>query len=168
MVILKKFFLLTALLATVSFSAHKFYVSVTQVNYSESDKSLQITTRIFIDDFEDALKKKYGKTLKLATPDELPDSNVFINEYLLQNLAIRINGKSVMPVFLGKEYENDVIKCYLEVEHIQLKKLKSIEIKNRILFESFDDQNNIVHFKINKLRKSFSLYRENDKGLLKL
>lgn len=168
MAIVKKVFLLTFFLASVSFTTHKFYVSVTQVNYSENDKSLQITTRIFIDDFEDALKKKYGTTLRLATSDELANSNSFIKEYLVQNLTIRVNGKAVTPVFIGKEYENDVVKCYLEVENVQFKKLKNIEVTNRILFESFDDQNNIVHFKINKLRKSFSLYRENDKGLLKL
>ena len=155
-------------LVAVSFTAHKFYVSVTQVNYSKSDKSLQITTRIFIDDFEDALKRKYGSTLKLGTHDELTESDLFIKEYLLQNLTVLVNGKAATPVFIGKEYENDVIKCYFEVENVQLKKLKSIEVKNRILFESFEDQNNIVHFKINTLRKSFSLYRENDKGLLKL
>ena len=36
----------------VSFAtAHKFYVSVTNINYSEDDAAFQITSRIFIDDF---------------------------------------------------------------------------------------------------------------------
>ena len=32
--------------------AHKFYVSVTNINYSEKTDALQITSRIFVDDLE--------------------------------------------------------------------------------------------------------------------
>jgi len=39
---------------------HKFYLSVTQVNYSEKEHSLQMTSRIFIDDLNNLLLKRYG------------------------------------------------------------------------------------------------------------
>ena len=35
-----------------SSSAHKFYVSITKIEYVASQQSLQIITKIFIDDFE--------------------------------------------------------------------------------------------------------------------
>ena len=50
-----KFFkksLLLLVLPLLAFStAHKFYVSVTNINYSEKTEAIQITSRVFIDDF---------------------------------------------------------------------------------------------------------------------
>ena len=55
------FFILIFLLLT-SASYHRFYTAIFQINYVPQKKMLQITTRIFIDDFNDALKKQYHKT----------------------------------------------------------------------------------------------------------
>ena len=40
-----------------SFAWHKFYVSVTQIDYVPNKKRIEITHRIFIDDLEKALEK---------------------------------------------------------------------------------------------------------------
>ena len=45
-------------LSLTSFSVHKFYVALYQVNYAPEKKMLQITTRLFIDDLNNALAKK--------------------------------------------------------------------------------------------------------------
>ena len=45
-----------------SFTIHKFYVSVTQINFVPEKKVIQITARFFIDDLNNALEKKYKKT----------------------------------------------------------------------------------------------------------
>ena len=65
--------LLIVLLPLFAFTtAHKFYLSVTSIKYSEKDDALQITSRIFIDDFEKLLKERYDIEGKLATKDESP------------------------------------------------------------------------------------------------
>ena len=50
-----------------SFAWHKFYVSVTQIDYVPSKKRIEITHRIFIDDLEKALEKKYKKKVYLTS-----------------------------------------------------------------------------------------------------
>ena len=57
-----------------SFVAHKFYVSVTQIDYVPNKKRIEITSRIFIDDFEKALTKKYKKKPNLTSTNELPEA----------------------------------------------------------------------------------------------
>jgi len=48
------------LLPLLAFSAaHKFYLSVTNIEYSEKSKALQITSRVFIDDLEALLLERY-------------------------------------------------------------------------------------------------------------
>ena len=54
-----------------SFEMHKFYVSVTQINFAQDKKAIQITSRIFIDDLNNTLEKKHKKKANkrlLATP----------------------------------------------------------------------------------------------------
>ena len=72
-----------------------------------------------------------------------------------------------MPVeftFIGKEYKDDIAYCYLEI--VNISEVKSIEVKNRVLFDVFTDQQNIVRLKINDKNKSFLLIPDNDNCLL--
>ncbi len=71
------------ILPLVAFTvAHKFYVSVTNISYSEKDRALQITSRIFIDDFEQVLLERYGIEAHLATDSETALADEFIEKYL--------------------------------------------------------------------------------------
>nr|WP_299000690.1 DUF6702 family protein [uncultured Allomuricauda sp.] len=166
---IKYIFFTLAIIGFLSFSvAHKFYVSVTNVKYSEKDAAFQITSRVFIDDMEDLLSERFGITAKLATNDELDDANTYIQRYFLQKFVVEINGEKVDYDFLGKTYDNDVVILYLEIPNVQLSETKSIAIQNEILTDLFDEQQNIVHFKCKGQKKSFVLIRENNKGMLNL
>ena len=72
-------------------SLHKYYISVSQINYIEEKASLQITTRIFIDDFENLLRTRYDETITLAGKDEPEIANTYIEKYLKDKLTIKIN-----------------------------------------------------------------------------
>lgn len=146
-------FLIIPLLAFTSI--HKYYISVTQVDFFPQKKSVQITTRIFIDDFETLLRARYDKNITLATKQELTSVNLYIERYLNEKVTIKINGKDVKLSFIGKEYDADLIKCYLEIEGI--KKIESFEISNQVLFDLFDDQQNIIKTNINSKQKSVIL-----------
>ncbi len=143
---------------------HKFYVSVTQFDYIKDKGELQITSRIFIDDLEKLLRERYDENITLAEDNESEKVNAFIEKYLSQKLGVVINGEVKMFKFLGKEYEDDIALCYMEISGIT--SIESIEITNTVLFDLFEDQQNIIRTKINSKRKSFILIPENDKGLL--
>ncbi len=143
---------------------HKYYISVTQVNYIEDAQAIQITSRIFIDDFENLLRERYDENITLAGEDELKTTDLYIEKYLTEKLEIKINGKPTELNFIGKEYDVDIMKCYLEI--LGIGSIESIEIKNKVLFDLFDDQQNIVKTKINSKQKSFILISQNDKAVL--
>ena len=55
-----KFLIIIFIIPLFAFtSMHKYYISVTQINYVKEKESVQITSRLFIDDFENALKTNY-------------------------------------------------------------------------------------------------------------
>ena len=50
---IKKVAFVIIILPLLAFSSmHKYYVSITKINYVKEKQSFQVTTRIFIDDFE--------------------------------------------------------------------------------------------------------------------
>lgn len=149
----------------LSFTAvHKYYVSVTQIDYLPEKQSVQITSRIFIDDLEKLLRERYDKDITLATKNESPKVAAYIEKYLKEKLKIKINNKEVSLNFIGKQYDTDIIKCYLEIEGV--KTIESIEISNQILFDIFSDQQNIIKTKINAQQKSFILFPQNTSNIL--
>ena len=160
-----KLLLLIIILPLISFTAlHKYYVSVTEIEYVSEQKSVQIISRIFIDDFESLLRNRYDERLTLAIENEDDLVNYYTEKYLKEKLKITINGQPLEFNFIGKEYEEDIMLNYLEI--VDVDNISSIEVTNRILFELFPDQKNIVRFKINSKNKSILLIEENDKGLL--
>jgi predicted transcriptional regulator len=165
---MKKFILLFVLPLLAFATAHKFYVSVTNINYSEEDDALQITTRIFIDDLEQVLEERYGIDAQLATQSESKLADQYIEKYLRAKFLIELNNQPTVAKFLGKRYDNDVVICYLELENINFDSIKSIAFQNEVLTDLFPEQKNIVHLKWKGNKKSFVLIKENNKGMLNL
>ncbi|WP_157632637.1 DUF6702 family protein [Cochleicola gelatinilyticus] len=157
------FVLLLFPLLTAS-SAHKFYVSITKIEYVEEKESLQIITQIFIDDVEDVLQKRYDPNVSLATKKEREADIELLTKYILQKLKIKVNGELVELKYIGKEYDIDIVKSYFEIKGV--KNIKNIEIDNTVLMDLFEEQQNIIHLKTASKRRSLILDKENPKGLL--
>ncbi|TYB78022.1 peptidase E [Bizionia gelidisalsuginis] len=162
---LKKIALLLILPLLAFTAAHKYYVSVTQIDYLEEQESVQIITRIFIDDFENVLRQRYDASLVLNDNIDNALMDNYIEKYVLSRIQISINNSPVTIKYLGKKYTDDIVNCYLEISNV--KNIKSFEIKNEVLFDIFPDQKNIVRTHINSKNKSFILIPQKDKGLLK-
>jgi hypothetical protein len=138
---------------------HPIHVSVTEMEYSEKNKSLQITTRIFIDDLELSIRKQTGlESLDLIEPQNGMKTDQLVEAYLKEHFKVMIDGKPAKINYLASELEEPAIICYLEIENI--KKLKTITVTNTALQETHDDQSNLVHITYRSPVKSYRLVRE--------
>ena len=138
---------------------HPFHVSVCDVVVNDAAKAIQISQRIFLDDFELALNNSFDARLIIDEPStsDLRDSLIAI--YLEKHLKIQVNGKEKMGNYLGSEFEEDGIWCYIEIEGI--KKVKDVQVISTVLFREFDDQANIIHFSSGTYEKSVRLDDKN-------
>jgi hypothetical protein len=150
----------------ISFAPHKHYISLTQINYDESEKALQITMRFFIDDLEKAVGGRFDKNLQLATREEMKDSDVYIERYVASKFKLWINGEPVSAAFLGKQYEDDQVFFFLEAPEIE--GIETLEVQNSMLMEVFEEQQNYVKLSILDVDKTFILIKANNKDLLKI
>jgi len=152
---LRILFLLFIFTLTSFSTNHKFYVSVTEIEHNEKNQSLQVISRVFTDDLESLLKKRYDPRVRLGKKVETPGANIFIQEYLQQRFTVEIDGKPLKIKFLGKEYENDMTLFYIEIPEV--KKFSKIHIKNTVLLDMFEEQKNLVHVQYQGKTKSLIL-----------
>ena len=149
----------------MAFSLHKYYISFTKIEYSEKSASLQIIMRVFTDDLQNGLDTQFSIKSELDTDRELENSDAYIEQYLKDKFFVSVNQQRFPVSYLGKKYDRDETKLYIEIEEVST--IERIEIKNRVLMELFEDQQNIIKLHINGKKKSFILTEKDDKDLLK-
>ncbi|MFB9110450.1 DUF6702 family protein [Flavobacterium gyeonganense] len=153
-------------LSLSSFVFHKFYMGIFQVNYVAEKKMVQITSRIFVDDLNNGIEKKYHKKTFIGTEKETQADLDLLKRYLSENFSIKINGQPKTIVFLSKELEaDDVLVCYSKITGVE--KLKTLEITNTILTDWNAEQQNITHISAFGTKRSVLFTESSRKEVLK-
>ena len=134
---------------------HPFHVSTTEINHNAADKTLEITCRIFTNDFEAILKKNYNTKVDLSAEKEKEAMNKLVSDYIKKHLQLKADEKAVDLTYLGFEIDNEAVNCYLQIDNIP--SVKRIEVVNSILYDLYEDQMSIVHVIIGGNRKSTKL-----------
>ena len=143
---------------------HPFYISLTEIKYNSKEKSLEISQKIFWDDLEVHLTEIYKAKIDFLKPKDKAELDKKLKQYILQNNEIIVNGKKVDLYYLGYEIEEDATWFYLEAKQISVP--LQVEIKNSILHQHFDSQQNIINFYLDKTPKSLILLKGKDRGKL--
>src|SRR5947208_11289244 len=86
-------------------SQHPIFVSVTEIGHNAADKTLEISCKIFTDDLETALRKKYNTKIDLLDVKLRSVMNPIVNEYIQKHLSIVTDGKRASLQFLGFEQQ---------------------------------------------------------------
>ncbi len=158
-IVLVLFFGLTAM------GVHRFYAAIYQVNFVPQKKMVQITTRIFIDDLNEALKHQYAKKTFVGTNKETPEDIALMKKYLSEKFRLAVNGQPKPLNYLSNEIESNVIICYWNIKGIS--KVTSLRVENSVLTEIYADQQNIIQYDNNGARQNLLLTAETTKGMLK-
>ena len=149
----------------ISSISHKFYVSTTNVEYVPEMQTIQIISKIFVEDLEKVLQERYSHLIVLNPKKETKTDINYLKKYVNQKLKINVNNKPVELIYIGKEYDIDIVNMYFEIENIS--ELTSIEIKNKILLDMFPEQQNIIHMITPDVNRNMILDKNHPDGLLK-
>ncbi len=161
---LKHILYLFVIIPLLSFTEHKYYLSLTQVKHNQNTKSLQIIINVFMDDIELALNKDYNVDLRLTTKNELVDNDQFFKDYFSKKLFFKIDGIKKSHNYIGKEYENDLVLLYLEIENVD--NVDTLDIENNVLTRHFPEQQNLIKSKVGNKNKSVLLDKEKNTATL--
>jgi hypothetical protein len=134
---------------------HPFYISVTQINHNAKDKTVEISCKMFADDFEQILEKNYKAQLDIASVKDKSTFDKIIPDYISKHLGIAIDSKPAKISYVGYEKEKESVFCYLEINNIV--SIKRMDIVNSLLHDFNDTQINIMHVTVNGKRQSTKL-----------
>ncbi len=160
-----QYLLVLGIVASLSFTAHKFYTAIYQIEYAPKKQMVQVTARIFNDDLNEALASKFHTKIFLGTEKETPEDVVYLKKYLAEKFTIKINGQNRPMNFLSKEVEDNVLICYLNCKEVP--KINTLEVTNTVISEIHSEQQNIIQANFNNKKSSLLLDGETFKGMLK-
>ena len=141
---------------------HPIYMSVTEIEHNAKDKTLEISCKIFTDDFEKTLRQTYKGTVDLLQPKDKAAMNSLVSSYVKKHLSLLVNGKPVSLEFIGYEQQEEGIERYYQVNNIA--SVQKIEVTDNILYEYKSEQISLLHVIVNGNRKSYKLVNPDDKA----
>jgi hypothetical protein len=122
-------------------SAHKFHASLAEIDYDATERTVEISARVFADDLEDAIGRKLGKPVRL---ESTPDAERLVFDYVRDNLTLEsADARPLALTWVGMEVRVDEVWIYVEAKSPD--GLKNAKIGDRVFFELFDDQVNTVN-----------------------
>lgn len=144
---------------TLFFYLHPIHVSVTEIEFDEKDKALEIMMRVFIDDLELTLRHKLNQPeLDITEPKNNLTTDQMVSDYLKDHFKVSLDNKLQKTVYLGHEREAEAFIFYIEVTNV--KKWKDIRIFNDIITETHEDQSNLVHVTVGEKVRSLRLTKD--------
>ncbi len=135
--------------------SHPFYISVTEINHNAKDQILEISCKMFADDFEKVINRNYKLQLDIGSPKDKLKYDQVIAAYFTNHLGISADGKNLKINYVGYEKEKESVYCYFQVEKIPY--LKTLVITNTILHDLNENQINIIHVMVQGKRQSTKL-----------
>lgn len=137
------------LLSSLWASAHKFYTSLTQVEYNAKTHSAEVIMNLFTEDLETAVSNFHKK--KIRSTDD--DFKMLCYRYLDSKFGLQDSKNRVLKnEYVGLEFKRDMVSVYFEVKVAQ--GLKQVHLKQLTLLETYADQTNIVNVKAGSSKKS--------------
>lgn len=120
--------------------AHTFHTTLTRIDYNTKEKTAEITVQLFTHDLEGFLEKRTGKRLNF---EKTPETEGLIFAYLKENWTLK-NKKGVTKTlgWVGLKQETDTAWLYFETKMPE--GLNGATLQNRMFFEMYDDQVNLL------------------------
>lgn len=135
---------------------HPFFVSMTEFEYDAKDKALDVSVRIFTDDFENTLRKLHpGVKVDILHPADQAQMNQFVADYIAKHLQLQVNGKPAAISFVGYEQQSESIWSYFEVKG--LTGVQKVDVMNNLLHDYNTNQINMMHIKVGEKEQSYKL-----------
>jgi len=154
-ILYKWFFTATVCLFLTGNVLHPIYVSVTEMELNKKEKTLEISCKLFTDDFEKALRAAYNTHVDLINPKDRGAMDKLVNDYVQKHLKITADGRLVNLKYLGYELIEEGIYSYFEAANIE--RVRDVAIFNNLLYEYSKEQMGLVHITVNGTRKSTRL-----------
>jgi len=135
--------------------AHPLYITVTDINHNVKDKTLEISCKMFTNDFEAVLEKTAHVKVDLSDGKNKTVTDKLIADYVEKHLLLKVDGQPAVLQFVGSEKQEDGTWSYFQVNNVPT--VKKIDVSNSLLYDNFNQEINIMHASVGGVKKSTRL-----------
>ncbi|TGE22274.1 hypothetical protein E5K00_18685 [Hymenobacter aquaticus] len=151
------FVVLAACLLSLAAAAHAYHASIMEVRYNAPKQQLEISLKVFTDDFEKALSVGQPRAISFETTPRAQVTQL-TTDLLRKSLAFGTKPGEALPLqFIGFEKDHEAHWLYLAVK--LPKPTSSLVLRHQLLLPNFADQMNIVNLDAGGKKQS-ALFRD--------
>jgi len=151
------------LIIMVSYT-HPIHICLTNIDYNENENSFTLAIKIFTDDFQSIIEKKYGHKIDV-NKDFTDNEKKIIDQYLSEHFNFAIDNKKVpFSEFTFKEKKTNFEAIWFYYELLDINKINKIRLRSSFLDDLYPDQKNLVILKVKNINKGYQFIKE-DKSI---
>ena len=149
---------LIAAIILLALIPHEYHLSIHEIDIN--DGRIEITQKLFADDFEMAFHKM---GMELSIGDDLGEEDVSsaMQTYVQDHFELIADQKKVELIFIGAEWDSDLHTIYLYWEGEINSATDQLEVRNTIFQEVSQEQENMHHLLWDSQKHSFVLKQDN-------
>ena len=149
---------------SIIFNLHSYALSFTEMKYNEQTKRVEVSIKVTGHDLEKEMYEIYKSRLEFRKHSTFTDSLCTV--YLKDKFVLKQNNKLLKLHF--DEYKFDISgDLFLRFHFKEFSPKLDFILSNRILFQFFPKQQNMVFFNIGDKKYRKTLTKSNDKLLSK-
>lgn len=156
---IRYYLMLVALVGVISLSvvsapglrAHNVYSSFSQIDWNESDNSIELVVQIHSHELEEKLSLLLDKRLSFLNDEDFRELETATGSYLRSNINLMLDDTPLDLIFLGIETDGQTVVAYLEQDWPQAP--TSIDFMNQIFLADLAGQINSVLATVNGTRQ---------------
>ena len=134
---------------------HAYHSTITELRYNAAKKQLELSVKVFTDDFEKAISE--GQPAHVNLTDAGPRPLALSTAYIQRTLQVSTAAGAPLPLqVLGMQAEKDGYWFYCKVPLPG--PVPGIKLRQGILLDTFGDQMNIVNIEAGDKKQS-ALFR---------
>jgi hypothetical protein len=135
---------------------HPVHVSVTNIDLDPGRGMVELSVKIFADDFQDLILHKYGVQLNIVNQEDPGEKISAINRYVNEALQLVFNGKETADLeYIESKLNEEAIWLFYRYEHPR--RIRRVDIRNRVMLEKFQDQTNLMIVSYNDIQNGYKL-----------
>ena len=139
---------------------HPVHVSVTNVDINTESGRINISIKLFSDDLEELIGRKYNVQLHITAQEDPGDKIEALNRYIAESLVCKLDGKDPVVLEFSKlKINEEAIWLYYTYDHQG--KIRRMDITNTLMLEKFDDQTNLLILTYNDIQNGYRLNNKN-------
>jgi len=151
MISLIKFFL-TLLFSGFAFF-HPVHVSIINIDYYSAKKEMDVSFKVFTDDFQLLFIHLYETKIGFNTKEEYFHAKDKIDQYFNSHFQLMDNERKYNLKFVGLKKNDDSVWFNYKIEDI--KPQNKLTLVNTVLLDLYIDQKNLVLFKSGETEKGY-------------